>query len=353
MFQLKPSTKTAICIGTGGVGKTTFATMLALGKASEGQKVLVLTIDPSLRLAQALGLPKDGEVHQINHSAIGKKSGQLFGCILDPKKAFQEFISSAAGNRLASADIDKLTTNKLYQELSTNLSGSQEFTSLFKLNQFVQSGQYDLVILDTPPAQHTWQFLKAPEKLSQLFNEGVAQWFRSAAKEDVGFFKKIVNAGTLQVLKALEVLTGADFVKELSLFFKAIQNWQEPLQAKVNDCHRLLTSQQTEFILVTALDSSRIQESHKISHEILMEGYNLTSLVINRSLSWLDESLASSHPKINDILNYYKQIEKNIIALSDDKRFQRLSVYKTPEVSQNDWHVETLYEVYNQIHFLR
>lgn len=353
MIELKSATKTVICIGSGGVGKTTFASTLAIGQACQGRRVLVLTIDPSLRLAQALGIPKDGDVHDITDPFIREKGGQLFGCILDHQKVFQEFILSAAGHRLADQDIKKLTENRLYHQLSTHLAGSQEFTSLYKLNQFVKSNQYDLVVLDTPPAQHTWQFLRAPEKLSQLFNEGIAQWFRSGHQQDVGFFKKIVNVGTVQVLKALEVLTGAEFIKELSLFFKAIQNWQQPLQQQVNDCHKILTSQQTEFVLVSALDSSRILESQKISNEIVQQGYNLTTLVINRCYQWGDQDFMTSNPKVGEILQYYRKIEQNLTALSSEKRFQRLSVYKAPEVSQNDWHVKKLYEVYSQISVLR
>ncbi len=356
LSHLKPETKTLICIGSGGVGKTTLAATLAIGKAHEGLKVLVLTIDPSLRLAQALGMKADGEIHDLTTESIRNNKGQLFACVIQHDKAFAEFIVKASGNKLASADIEKLTNNKLYKQLSTKLSGSQEFTSLFKLSSYVQSGEYDLVILDTPPAQHTWQFLKAPEKLSQLFNEGVASWFRHPQQSDIGLFTKILNIGTTQVLKALETLTGADFIKELGLFFSAIQNWQAPLEKQVMDCHRLLTSTTTEFVLVTMLDPSRIYECQKISQEIQQEGYHLTTLVINKVPTWSSEAIIFKSDKIQKLNKYYQEIQtelsKTLYQNSGAGFKNDLKIYKCLEVSQNELNEKNLFEVYNQIQSL-
>lgn len=357
MIVLKPQTKTLICIGSGGVGKTTLAATIAIGKAHEGKKVLVLTIDPSLRLAQALGMQPDGEIHDLTTSEMQNKNGKLFACVIQHEKAFHEFILKASDNKLATIDIQKLTENKLYKQLSTKLSGSQEFTSLFKLNFYVSSGVYDLVILDTPPAQHTWQFLKAPEKLSQLFNEGVASWFRNPKQSDIGLFKKILNIGTAQVLKALETLTGADFIKELGLFFTAIQNWQAPLEKQVLDCHKLLTAATTEFALVTMLDPSRIIECQKISQEITKEGYNLTTLVINKIPDWFKKRTLSKmsfeSDKLQNLSLYYQNLEDKLNAtLSSGVKTgfkNQLNIYKCPEVSQNKLHEKTLSEVYLQI----
>ena len=49
-------TRVCICLGAGGVGKTTTSAALALGLAARGQKVAVITIDPARRLAAALGI---------------------------------------------------------------------------------------------------------------------------------------------------------------------------------------------------------------------------------------------------------------------------------------------------------
>lgn len=240
MIQIKPTTKTLICIGSGGVGKTTMAASIATGFAYDGKKVLVLTIDPSHRLAQTLGVKTDGDVHRVNLPAEAK--GELFSCVINHQKTFDWFIQKAASK----SDAQPLLENRLYQQLSGRLSGSQDFTSLVSLLRYVQSEMYDLVILDTPPSQHTWNFLHAPEKIAMLFNEGVAKWFR-ADDSQTGLIQRMLNLSTTQVLKALETLTGSQFMKELSAFFAAIKTWQKPLENAIADCHRLLISPQTEL----------------------------------------------------------------------------------------------------------
>lgn len=152
-------TKILVCVGTGGVGKTTVAASLGIAAAKKGLNVLVLTIDPAKRLAQALGLnsEKTGDVFVPDQNFKGK----LFAGIIDPEASFSEFVKYNSSDKNKA---ETLLNNTLFKQLSTNLSGSQEFTSLDRLYRAVNSNKYDLVILDTPPAQNAMDFFKAPEK---------------------------------------------------------------------------------------------------------------------------------------------------------------------------------------------
>lgn len=357
MFEVPERTKALICIGSGGVGKTTLAASLALGEASKGKKVYILTIDPSNRLAQALQFKPDGDVYSIDHPEIKKSGGSLHTSVLQHENVFTEFfIQAAAANASAQADIERIKKNKLFRQLSTKLGSSQDFTAIYKLNQLVYSGKYDLVVLDTPPAQHTWQFLQAPEKIAQLFNEGVAQWFRES-QEKTGFVKKFLNLGTKQVLKALETLTGSEFLIELSLFFQAIQKWQGALEKQVLDCHKLLVSTNTQFLLVTALDSSRIKEAQLISQEIIKEGYKLTNLVLNRFPEWVlhADNLSGLSSKdltrLGELRNYYMRLIKSMTA--EQKNFQKnLILYKSAEVRQSEVNINGLLKLYSEMRAL-
>ena len=342
MINLLPTTKTLICIGSGGVGKTTMAASLGVGFANSGKKVLVLTIDPSLRLAQALGIKTDGEIHRVELSQGSK--GELWSCIIDHKKTFEWFVRSASGN----ADVEGLLKNRLYQQLSGRLSGSQEFTSLISLFRFVSSKEYDLVILDTPPSQHTWNFLQAPEKIAALFNEGVASWFRQPDADKKGLFKKMLGLGTAQVLKALENLTGSFFMKELSAFFEAIQKWQRPLENYVMNCHRLLISAETEFILVTSLDSSRITEAQKLSREIQKQGYRLTSVIINRIPEWTQHQKNIKSHRVTELIKYYESLENDLQSRLNQFK-NSLEVYKCFELRQNSEDVNGLQKNFDHI----
>jgi anion-transporting ArsA/GET3 family ATPase len=333
-----------ICIGSGGVGKTTISASLSAGWAREGKKVLVLTIDPSQRLAQTLGVKTDGEIYRVNLPADAK--GELYSCVINHEKAFEWFIKTAAQN----ADVEPLLKNRLYQQLSGKLSGSQEFTSLVSLLRYVNSGIYDLVVLDTPPSQHTWNFLKAPEKISALFNEGVASWFRHS-DESTGIFKKLINLSTTQVLKALEMLTGSLFMKELSAFFRAIQNWQGPLEKYVSDCHRLLVSPDTEFFLVTALDPSRLHEAEKLSLEITKQGYHLSSVIVNRVPVWAQSEVSTEKdlsPRVLQLVSYYKRLAEKL--KEGLNRFKKgLKIYKCFEHRQMAEDVNGLLSNYDHI----
>ena len=357
MFNVSENTKALVCIGSGGVGKTTLAAGLALGEAALGKKVFILTIDPSNRLAQALQFKPDGEVYTIAHPEIKKSGGSLETSVLKHENVFTEFfIEAASTNSSAQADIDRIKKNKLFRQLSTKLGSSQDFTAIYKLNQLVRSGKYDLVVLDTPPAQHTWQFLQAPEKIAQLFNEGVAQWFRES-QEKTGLMKKVLNLGTKQVLKALETLTGSEFLMELSLFFQAIQKWQGALEKQVLDCHKLLVSSSTQFLLVSALDSSRIKEAQLISQEIIKEGYKLTTLVLNRFPEWVlhDEQItgmpAADMTRLGELRNYYSRLIKSMA--TEQKNFQKnLVLYKSVEVRQSDININGLLKLHSEMRAL-
>ncbi|MGZ3826805.1 MAG: ArsA family ATPase, partial [Bdellovibrio sp.] len=229
--QIFKEARILVCVGSGGVGKTTVAAALGVLAAKEGKKVLVLTIDPAKRLAQTLGIEGSADITKVPGQNF---KGELYASVIDHKKTFDDFVARVAKK---SESVEKILKNKLYQQLSTNLSGSQEFTSMEKLYSCYASGEFDLIILDTPPTKHAIDFLHAPQKLSALFSEGVAKWFRDPEGKKAGLFGHLLQTGTRQVLKILETLTGSSFIRELSDFFINIEQWQEQLLNRTVDVH--------------------------------------------------------------------------------------------------------------------
>lgn len=289
------TTKVLVCVGPGGVGKTTVAAGLAVQAAREGKKTLVLTIDPSRRLASTLGLEGVTDAARVPGADY---PGELWAGVVDHRRTFDEFIRRAAGKGAA---VEKLLNNRLYRQLSSTLAGSQDFTALEKLYTSVRDGGFDLVVLDTPPAQHALDFLEAPGKIANLFNEGIARWFRDPGGEKTGLFQKVINTGTRQVLKILEGLTGSDFLRELGDFFRQIEGWQDKLRERTTAVHRLLVSPDTEFCLVTSVDAAKLAEAERFARDIRKGGYHLGTLVLNRTLpEWwrpdLEEPPAAARP---------------------------------------------------------
>lgn len=281
--ELFKETKVLVCVGSGGVGKTTVAASLAVMAAKEGKRVLVLTIDPAKRLAQTLGIEGSKDVTKVPGQNF---AGELYASVIDHKKTFDEFVIRAAQKSEAAK---KIFENSLYKQLSTNLSGSQEFTSLEKLYSCYESGDFDLIILDTPPTKHAIDFLHAPQKLSALFNEGVAKWFRDPEGKKSGFLGQLLQTGTRQVLKVLENLTGSQFIHELGDFFLNIEQWQGKLLQRTVDVHRMLVAPTTKFVLVTSFDQAKLKEAEYFSREIKKGGYHLDTVILNRIFPyWLD-----------------------------------------------------------------
>lgn len=268
--------KIVVCVGSGGVGKTTMAAALGMRAAILGRRVIVLTVDPAKRLATALGLDLSGiEERQVQFKAVG----HLSAAVIDSKAIFDRFVES---NSKDPELYRKLSKNRLYQQLSTTLAGSQEFTALERLLQAVESQKYDLVILDTPPTQHAIDFLSAPDRIRSLFQDSVTRWFM-VPDASGGLLGSIIGRGTRAALKSLEVLTGARFIDELVDFFASIRSIQKTLRDRSDRVHQLLTSNMATFVLVTSFDVAKLQEARHLAQHLERFGYDLGGCILNRS----------------------------------------------------------------------
>ena len=165
--ELLKTKKVIVCCGSGGVGKTTISASLGVRAAELGLKTLVLTIDPAQRLMTSLGLKSTNEEVRVTPERF---PGELYAAMLDMKRTFDEFIVRLDPSNEVARQVLK---NHVYQQLSTALNGSQEYTAMERLLQAVSSGRYDIVILDTPPTKHAIDFLNAPTKIYTLFQESI------------------------------------------------------------------------------------------------------------------------------------------------------------------------------------
>lgn len=306
-FEKALEKKVLICCGSGGVGKTTLSAALGVYAANLGKSVLVLTIDPAKRLANSLGLENlEGDEVEV---APGKFKGRLFAAVLDMKKTFDEFIV-----RLASSEegAEKVLNNNIYQQLSTALSGSQEYTALERLLLAVTSEKYDLVILDTPPTKHAIDFLNAPVKIHSLFQETVIRWFLMPFSTLDKFSLGLMNRGTKAALKGFEKLGGSEFFTSVLEFFSSIKDWQKDLRERAAEVHRLLTSSHTGFVLVTGFNSVRIEEARYFERSLKRGGYLLSAIIVNRAFPlWGEINSQGDVDRLNeeDKENYHKLYE--------------------------------------------
>ena len=269
-----------VLCGAGGVGKTTTSAALALAAADAGRRVLVLTIDPARRLAQALGIPpgasRPSAVPRDRLDAAGvSKAGALDAWMLDPRVVFENLIRKLATPEAAKA----ILATSLYHHLTELIAGMQEYTAAEALYELSQSNAYDLIILDTPPSRNALDFLDAPGKLSRFLDDGIVQLF--LPKQGGGILRR---AGRL-VGSVFSKVFGEQFIEELQVFLGAFSGLFASLRAHTEGVHALLSSKASSFLLVTSPETAALDEALFFRDQILARKLPFAGFVLNRSLA--------------------------------------------------------------------
>ena len=277
LVELSQHKRVIVCCGSGGVGKTTTAAALGYLAATHGRKVLVMTIDPARRLAQALGLDALG--HEPQPIQIGAASGELHAMMLDSKRTFDALIERYAPSASAR---ETIFANRYYHHLSNSLAGSREFMAMEKVYEMAQASTYDLLIVDTPPAQHALDFLEAPARLFDLFEGSfvnlLLQPYRVAGR--IGF--DIFRRSSDRMLKVLERITGYDVLADLSDFFLAFAGMSAGFKERSQRVLTMLRQPQTSFLLICAPEPGSLSQVERFVSRLLADSMPIGGVVVNR-----------------------------------------------------------------------
>src|SRR6202049_3385331 len=212
--------RVCICVGAGGVGKTTTSAALAVGLAARGQKVAVVTIDPAVRLATALGRRElSSEPLRIDADLFAAQGiemkGELWAMMLDPKRTFDAIVTRLAPEDRAREEI---LANPIYRELSTAVAGSQELSAIAKLYELRHERDFDVIVLDTPPSRNAMDFLDAPTRLLGFLEGRALKVFISPG----GLTARLFGRSTALVFAIFARVTGVDMLSDLSRFFRSV-----------------------------------------------------------------------------------------------------------------------------------
>jgi anion-transporting ArsA/GET3 family ATPase len=275
-----------VCAGSGGVGKTTTAAALAMGMAERGSKVAVVTIDPARRLADSLGLEDLGNEPRLVDpelfSGHGVEiEGELWALMLDSKRTFDALIERLAPDAQTAEEV---LSNRIYQQLSNSVAGSQEFTAIAKLYELDQEGDYDLLVLDTPPSRNALDFLDAPGRLTGFFQGRAIKMFLRPA----GIGGRILGRGTGVVFGLLERLTGVDLLHDLSVFFRALGGMIDGFTERARRVGLLLEDPATTFLIVTAPRHDPVEEAIIFHRKLRDADMPFGGLVVNRLHAGVD-----------------------------------------------------------------
>ncbi len=271
-----------ICIvaGSGGVGKTTSAAALALGLAAAGQRVAVITIDPAKRLANALGMEELGNEPRLVDPAVFaaeglEVKGELWAMMLDAKATFDGLIERLAPDARTR---DEILSNRIYQELSGAVAGSQEFTAIARLYDLHREGGFDVLVLDTPPSRNALDFLDAPDRLTAFFQGRALKLFLAPT----GIAAKVVGRGTGVVFAVMRRVTGVDLLSDLSVFFRSLGGVVDGFAERAAGVKALLADPATTFIIVTSPQKEPVEEAIFFRGKLREAGMPLGGLVVNR-----------------------------------------------------------------------
>ncbi|ABC80703.1 ArsA family ATPase [Anaeromyxobacter dehalogenans] len=276
--------RVAVCVGAGGVGKTTAAAALALSRALEGGKVLVCTIDPARRLANALGLATLGNVesrvpeHKLAEAGL-RPRGELWAMMLDVKRTWDDLVARHAPDP---ARRDRILRNRLYQQMSAALAGSQEYMAMEKLYELSTDRDYDLIVLDTPPTAHALDFLDAPDRILDFLGNETARALLAPALGAGRFGLRLAQLGGGYVAKTLARFTGQQVLSDLGDFLQGFQGMYDGFKERAGEVRAMLARPETGFVLVASPAAAAIEEALAFHERLHAESMPVAGLVVNR-----------------------------------------------------------------------
>ena len=273
-----------VCCGSGGVGKTTTAAVLALRAAQAGRRAVVVTIDPAKRLADALGLGGlTNEPSQID----GDFPGELWAMMLDTKSTFDDLVGTYAGDEEQRA---RILENRFYRNISGALSGTQEYMAMEKLYELHEDSDFDLIVVDTPPTRNALDFLEAPRRLTRFLDHRL---YKLMTVSNRGVLKA-VNRAAQSFVRSIAKVVGAEVIDDAIAFFQAFDGMEQGFKDRATRVEQLLRADETAFVLVASPRRDTIDEATFFAEKLVEADIPVRALVVNRMHPRFDDGLAEA-----------------------------------------------------------
>lgn len=266
-----------VCLGPGGVGKTTAAAALALVGARQGMRACVVTVDPARRLADALGVSQLGnEPHRVlPPDGLGPWPGELWAVMLDAQGTFNDLVDRyAADDHQAQA----IFSNPVYKNMSSSLSGTQEYMAVEKLYELQESGRFELIVVDTPPSQHALDFLEAPSHLARLLDNRVFRLLMTPTRMGL----RALELGAQLMLRTIAKVAGGQVVADTVQFFTEFEGMEQGFRERAERAQQLLRSERTTFALVCTPRRDTVDDAINLVSELSRAGAQVSRVVLNR-----------------------------------------------------------------------
>lgn len=269
-----------VCLGAGGVGKTSLSAALALDIALAGERVAVVTIDPARRLAGALGLEGlTDEPHRVALDDLaGDANGELWALQLDPAATFDRLVVRHAGS---DEQRERILGNRIYRHLSRSVAGSQEFMAVERLFELVGDDRFERIVLDTPPAQNAVDFLDAPARIVRTM-QGRALRMLGGSGDALGPAGRLFDLGGQAVIALVERVTGSGLLSEIREFVGAFEGMREGFAERAAEIERLLSSQRTGFVVIADPSPAALADARALIDRLEEREMPAAAAIMNR-----------------------------------------------------------------------
>jgi anion-transporting ArsA/GET3 family ATPase len=297
-----------ICLGPGGVGKTTFSAGLALEAAIGGRRVDVMTIDPAPRLIDALGLEGDAaEPRVVDLDGLrAEAGGQLRASRLDPKRTFDDLIARHAPSAAAR---DAILAGRIYQNLSNALAGVADYMAMERVLGLYREGAAELIVLDTPPAHEALDFLDAPRRMLELMGSRAVALL-SASRSLMRTRFGVLDLAARAVLAAFDRLTGLHLLADVQAFVGGFDGMYEGFAVRAAAAEELLRDPATLIVLVTTAEQERVAQAQEFVGALSDRGLHLGAVAVNRLMDAVPDATAIARAKLPAVLK--RKLRRNL-----------------------------------------
>lgn len=265
--------------GAGGTGKTTISASLGLLASSLGRKTVICTIDPARRLGHSLGLVHlGGDPVLVDTSSLGPGGAPLHAMQLDAKATLDRMVLELASAERAR----RILENPFYRQISSVLSGTQEYAAMEELFELNSEGKYDLIVVDTPPTRSALDFLDAPRRLLDFLEGRLLRYLLWPYLAAGRTYLKVFSLGATAFLKAAKTITGSAVLEDVANFLAAFEGMYGSFKRRAREVYSLLRSPEAAFLVVASPGEFALNEASHFARRLLEEGMPLEAVVVNR-----------------------------------------------------------------------
>lgn len=276
--------RAVVCVGAGGVGKTTVAAALALAAACSGKRTLCLTIDPARRLAGSLGLSsfprQEMQIPQEFFDARGLAvAAPLTVMMLDAKETFDGLIHQFAKDR---GEAERIIQHRVYHHLASHLAGTQSYMAMEKVLSVLDDQRYDFIVLDTPPSDRALDFFDAPRKMAEILDSPATRALVQAIEQGKRFRLNLLAAGFRRAMKGIERITGTTLIADVAELLFEMNGLFGGFAGRAAQVDGRLRGSEFGYVLVTAPGEGIVTDAHAMIRSMKERSLRVDALAVNR-----------------------------------------------------------------------